>query len=371
MRNKFTLIILTIFLLFIAGCAGGGDTPKVRPTPDTETSPVFSDTIEDYQYTISDGGVIVHYIDVGQGDATLIQLSTGENILIDAGEADKGEVVLEYLQANKVEEINYLIATHPHSDHIGGMALIVDNFKIGQIYMPKVIHNTETYENLLLGIKNKGLKVTAAKAGIKLPMELFDISFLAPNSDNYESINDYSVVTRLKYKDHVFLFTGDAEAISGQEILDYNHDIKAHVLDVPHHGSNNSLLGKKFLNKVRPQIAVISVGKDNRYNHPHPEILEKLNEIGVEVLRTDLDGNMVIISDGEKFTINKNVNVGSKAEPINKVDTNGEDFIGNKNSKVLHLSSCNSLPIEKNRYYFKSRQEAIDQGYKPCEQCKP
>ncbi len=357
MRSRFSLIILILFLVFMAGCGLFDNIDKAPP--------ITSDQLTDYREAISDGGVIVHYIDVGQGDAILIQLSTGENILIDAGEVDKGQVVLDYLMANQVNTIDYLIATHPHSDHIGGLPLIVDNFDIGQIYMPRVVHNTTTYENLLLSIKNKGLKVTATKAGMALPTEdLFEINFLAPNADDYDNLNDYSIVTRLKYKEHAFLFTGDAQSVSGLEIINNNHDIKAHVLDVAHHGSTNSLTSESFLHRVNPDIAVISVGRDNSYNHPHAEILEILQEMQVDILRTDLDGNIIIVSDGEKFTVNKNVTF------LN--DLVGEaKYIGNRNSKVFHLTTCASLPNEKNRVYFTSKKDAITKGYRACGQCQP
>ncbi len=357
MRQRFPLVMIIFLLIFMAGCAIGDSLIK--------TSPIITDTLTDYREAISEGGLVVHYIDVGQGDATLIQLFTGENILIDAGEVDKGLVVQEYLLAQGVEKIDYLIVTHPHSDHIGGLPVIIDNFAIGQIYMPKVVHNTTTYENLLLSIKNKGLKVTAAKAGIRLPTsEAFAISFLAPNADKYESLNNYSIVTKLEYQEHVFLFTGDAEPISGREIINNNYDIRAQVLDIAHHGSTNSLSSKEFLQRVNPDIAVISVGSDNSYNHPHAEILEILQEMGVNILRTDQDGNIIIVSDGEKFTINKNI-------VLNNDKTFTAKYIGNKNSKVFHLPTCGSLPSEKNRIYFTSRDEALANGYKPCGQCQP
>ncbi len=374
MRRIRLFITLLVISLLVFGCGLEMDDSGVplgsKPEPEEEV--VISKTVlDDYQEIISSGGLITHFIDVGQGDAILIQLSTGQNILIDAGEEEGGEVALDYLRANGVEHIDYLIATHPHSDHIGGMKLIVENLEIKNIYMPRVIHTTKTYEDLLLAIKNQGLKINEAKAGVKLETDdIFEISFIAPNADGYEDLNDYSIVTRVKYKEHVFLFTGDAQSTSGQEILASNHDIKATVLDIPHHGSNNSLLTTEFLNRVSPRLAIISVGKDNRYGHPHLEVLEKLHKAGVEVYRTDKDGNIIIISDGNELMLNKGIST-EQAVSSTGLETEMEDFIGNKRSKVFHQVTCHALPIEKNRVYFTSRQEAVEKGYKPCGQCKP
>ncbi|HZK43160.1 MAG TPA: MBL fold metallo-hydrolase [Syntrophomonadaceae bacterium] len=369
-KNKlFILITFILTGLLLSGCAGG-TAPDLSSDPSVESAGVMSSAVvEDYNEVMNTGGLLVHHIDVGQGDSILIQLSSGENILIDAGEVDKGDIVLNYLKSQQVEKLDILIATHPHSDHIGGMKTIVDNLDIGKIYMPRASHTTQTYENLLLSIKNKGLKISEAKAGVELELaDMFEARFIAPNSSNYESLNDYSAVLKLKYKDHGFLFTGDAEDISGQEILSNNHDVKATVLDAPHHGSTNSLLNEKFLKKVSPQVAVISAGKDNRYGHPHKEILEMLDNYGVQVLRTDIDGNIVIVSDGNKLKVNKNQST-SNEEVV--VPDSQVQYIGNKNSKIFHLPSCKSLPAEHNRQYFDNQSEAIDNGYKPCQNCKP
>ncbi len=361
-KNKLLLFITIIILacLTVTGCGPGTDN-TFYPADDLDKKETYSKVA---------GNLVVHYIDVGQGDAIFIELPSDENILIDAGEIDKGEQVLNYLKTQGVTKIDHLVATHPHSDHIGGMKTIVENLDIGKVYMPRASHATQTYENLLLSIKNKGLKITEAKAGVVLETShLCPAEFIAPNSSSYKSINDYSAVLKLKYQEHIFLFTGDAEAVSGQEILVKGIDIKAQFLDVPHHGSTNSLLTKEFLKKVSPEVAVISTGKDNSYGHPHQEILDMLDESGVQVLRTDLEGNIVISSDGEKFTINNNAALDE--EPGAGISSPPEGYIGNKNSKVLHLPTCKNLPLEHNRKYFAGKAEAVEEGYKLCTNCKP
>lgn len=364
--KRFWLSIgLILSILFIVACSAD--------------LPVF-----DSGRGLGDNEIAVHFIDVGQGDAILIQLGSGENILIDAGDISKGELVLTYLKKQGVTKIDHLIATHPHADHIGGMPLIIENLDIAKVYIPRATHTSQTYENLLLSIKNKGLKITEAKAGVRLDVDnQYHAEFLAPNNKGYESLNDYSAVLRLEYIDHAFLLTGDAEAVSGQEILSAGHNIKAQVLQVPHHGSNNSCLSEEFLDLASPQIAVISLGADNRYGHPHQEVLDRLEARGVQVLRTDLDGNIVVYSDGKDLQLNKGLvlNTEKVRDMSQKAATTSEEkqvesqsaeiYIGNKNSKVFHIPECSGLPVEHNRIYIEQRKEAIQQGFRPCQNCKP
>ena len=169
--------------------------------------------------------------------------------------------------------------------------------------MPRVVHTSKTYENLLLTIKEKGLKVNPAKSGLALDCgPEVKAMFVAPNNESYENINDYSVVLKLTYGMTSFLFTGDAEAVSEQEILAVKTDVKAEVLKVAHHGSSTSTSGP-FLQAVSPEIAVISVGEGNSYGHPNPQVIAALTESKVEIYRTDLHGTIVVTSDGQEISI--------------------------------------------------------------------
>ncbi len=241
------------------------------------------------------GDLKVHFIDVGQGDSTFIEFPNGETMLIDAGEWTEAEKVIDYINKCGANKIDYLIVTHPHSDHIGGLSYVINEFETGKMYMPKVSHQTKTFENLLDAIEENDLPVFSAKEGVVIcENEQLKIQIIAPVSDGYESLNDYSAVIRLDYGETSFLFMGDAEQISENEI---EADVNVDVYKVGHHGSKTSS-SKEFLYRVMPEIAVISVGEDNDYGHPSKPVLTRLNEIGAKILRTDECGDIVIQSDG-------------------------------------------------------------------------
>ncbi|WP_160686401.1 ComEC/Rec2 family competence protein [Clostridium sp. C2-6-12] len=242
----------------------------------------------------------IHYIDVGQGDCELIQIED-KNILIDAGTSDKK--ALDYLKSIGIKKIDYAIATHPHEDHIGSMDDVIKTFDIGAFYSPKVTANTKTFENMVKALKAKDLKMTVPKVGEEIKIGNATLTFLAPNNDKYEDINNYSIVVKLNYGSNSFIFMGDAEDISEGEILKKQLDIKADVLKVGHHGSHSSTT-QEFLDKVNPKYAVISCEKGNDYGHPHKETLTKLNSKNINVFRTDLNGTIIAESDGKEISFN-------------------------------------------------------------------
>lgn len=247
------------------------------------------------------GKLVSHYIDVGQGDSEFIELPDGTTMLIDAGTADYGETVVDYIKDLGYKKIDYLIGTHPHADHIGGMQKVVKSFDIGSVYMPKASTNTKTYENLLTEIKNKGLKIKTAKAGVSIISENdLKVDILAPNSSKYDELNNYSAVVKITYKNNKFLYTGDAEKLSEDEI---KADVSADVIKVGHHGSTSSS-SKNFVKNVSPKYAVICVGKDNTYGHPKDSIIKRWENIGAKILRTDEDGSITITSDGKNISVN-------------------------------------------------------------------
>ena len=254
---------------------------------------------------IDSADVAVHFIDIGQGDAELIFLPGGKTLLIDAGDNGQENRLLSHLRNAGVSQIDYLVGTHPHADHIGGMREVIDAFPIGKIFMPKVTHTSKTYLDLLKSIDRKGLSVETARKG-KL---LFDengvrAEFLAPSQDVYEELNNYSAVLRLTYQDVSFLFTGDAEALSENEMLSAGVHVQATVLKTGHHGSSTST-SQKFLKAVSPVCAVISCGKDNSYGHPHTQTLKNLKKSGVQVFRTDEMGTIIMETDGKNVNIKK------------------------------------------------------------------
>lgn len=245
-----------------------------------------------------------HFIDVGQGDSTLIKLDDGKIILIDGGTSEYGQDVVRHLKNEGVKKVDFLIATHPHSDHIGGLVQVIEAFEIGSIYMPKATHTTRSFENLLNAIKDKGLKVNTAKAGIDLlDEENIKAKFLAPISDGYENLNNYSAVLKVTYKNVSFLLTGDAEALSEKEMIESKQSLRSTVLKAGHHGSNTSST-TEFLKAVSPKIAVISCGVDNSYNHPSEKVLQRLENNQIKIYRIDQLGTIKIYSDGEAVTVN-------------------------------------------------------------------
>jgi beta-lactamase superfamily II metal-dependent hydrolase len=310
------------------------------------------------------GDIKIYYIDVGQGDSELIQVD-GKNILIDAGTSDKK--ALNYLKSIGITKIDYSIATHPHEDHIGSMDDVINTFNIGTFYSPKVTATTKTYENMVNALKNKNLKLTVPKVGDQLTIGNATLTFLAPNNDKYEDVNNYSIVVKLKYGNTSFLFDGDAEAISESEILAKQLDIQADVIKLGHHGSESST-SQAFLDKVNPKYAIISCGKNNDYGHPHKVTLDKLNAKEIKTFRTDLNGTIIATSNGTDITFNTNpvdssINIAgvvpSKTERVAKDiteadanNTTSNNSSSNTNSTSNNNSTTTNEPAQGDRIVY-------------------
>lgn len=295
MRKKSKKLLTTVLSVILVALLGGFGYYYTSETNLLETGKNLQ----------TDYTIVVHFLDVGQGDSEFIQLPDGKCMLIDASTAEYADTIINFISNLGYTKIDYLIATHPHADHIGAMRAVVEHFDIGEIYMPRASANSKTYENLLLAIADKGLSITTAKAG-KTVFSENDLSaeFLAPVHDKYDNLNNYSAVLRLQYGSNAFLFMGDAEELAENEILENSsvEKLKADVLKVGHHGSKTAS-GIDFIKAVRPEYAVIEVGKDNSYNHPHFQSVNNLSEVGSQIFRTDTNGNVAVVSDKSTLTV--------------------------------------------------------------------
>ena len=289
----------------------------------------------------------VNYIDVAQGDSILIQTPNGKNILIDGGKTDQTATVENYLHSAGVSTLDYVIATHADADHIGSLDSVIKDFNIGQVYMPNVTNTTYTFEDLLNAMQSKGLTFNRAKAGGTLDFGAgLEANFIGPVEDSYTDANNYSAVLHLKYGSTSFLFTGDAETKSENDMIASGVDLQSTVLKVGHHGSNSST-SEAFLNAVNPKYAVISVGP-NSYGHPTEDVLNRLNQHGVNVFRTDVSGSIVATSDGTDVTFNASPStppipptppVSSNSVKITNIDLSAEIVsISNTGTSAVDLT---------------------------------
>ena len=244
----------------------------------------------------------VLFIDVGQADSVLIYLSTGETMLIDAGESSEADAIREELDERRITDIDILVATHPHADHIGGMCTLIEHYDIGQVLMPDMGAKSAVYRNLMDAISSRGIPVTEAYAGYEFSLGSARCIVVSPDADADKDANNESVVIFLDFYDSEFLFTGDMEKWAENELLDAQYYIDADVLKVAHHGSSTGS-SQAFLDVVTPEYAVISCGRDNKYGHPHQETLERLIAAGAEIYRTDEAGDILFLSDGKTLTV--------------------------------------------------------------------
>ena len=338
-----------------------------------------------------EGTLEVHYIDVGQGDATLIKCGS-HAMLIDGGNNNKGTTVQLYLKKQGVESLDYVIGTHPDADHIGGLDVIVYKYNCDTVIMPDYEKDTKTYQELVDVIHDKNMKITYPVVGEQYALGEAKFTIIAPNSNSYGgNANDYSVAILLEYGKNRFLFTGDAEEASEAEMLTNGIDISADVYKVAHHGSRSAST-QEFLNAVHPKYAVISCGEGNSYGHPHAEVLNRLRSMGVEVFRTDEQGSIIASSDGENITWNCSATDSwqsgeqTESDRENSEDENSGNAISdavtseqttyvlNTNTKKFHRETCGSVSQIKEENFQKVqmyREELEQSGYSPCKNCNP
>ncbi len=378
-------ILFLAVAISISGLQGTGGESETQAPPDQT---------ESRQHT-GDGNsqAEIHFIDVGQGDATLIKC--GEHaMLIDAGENDKGTTLQLYLKKQGIERLDYLILTHPDADHIGGADVIITKFPIGTVFMSDYTKDNKTYQRVIQALADRNLKWTTPDVGASFGLGTAQFTILAP-VDSYDDPNNSSIALLFQNGENRFLFTGDAQGEAEQDILEEALSVRAEVYKVGHHGSDTSS-GGEFLEAVDPDWAVVSCGVDNSYGHPHAAVLNSLRAMGVKLFRTDEQGSIVALSDGKEITWNcapsetwqagerkgssaqdTRASQGDFAEKDTGTDSDTASaaeyaYIGNTKNGKLHLATCSKLPSEKNRVLFETKEEAVQAGYDdPCQVCGP
>ena len=342
---KRLLSILLLLALLLCGCV---------QAPPATTPPIVTESSET---------LTVHFIDVGQADCALLECD-GKFMLIDGGNVDDSSLVVSYLQKQGVQELEAVVCSHSHEDHVGGLPGVLAVFPTKAVYAPTRTYSSKCFDDFVYYADQQDLTITIPKVGDTLSLGSAKATVLGP-VENYADTNNTSIVLMVQFGENKFLFTGDMETDAENDMLDAGAKVKADVLKVGHHGSNTST-GYRFLYEANPTYAVIPVGKDNSYGHPHEEPMSRLRDADVTVYRTDEMGTIVAVSDGKNISFTWN---NSSAQPHDPTQGKPAYYIGNINSKTLHLPTCSSLPAEKNQVKFDSYNAAISEGYHPCSRC--
>lgn len=358
---------------------------------------------------ITNNQFLIDFIDVGQGDAVLVQCD-GHYMLVDGGDSKQSSRIYTILKNRGISYLDVMVASHPDADHIGGLSGALNYAKVGIALSPVSKSETKTFQSFVKYLDAQGVSITVPRYGDKFMLGSASVSVLGPVSLSSDD-NNNSIILRIIYGETSFLLTGDAETEEETSVLNSRQTVKSTVLKVAHHGSNSSS-GYRFIREVAPQYAVISVGKGNKYGHPTENVLSRLRDAEVETYRTDMQGDITCISDGKvvSFSVRKNPDadtlaVADSGQRLSAADATGLyrnnnsdvipegvgttdniqnktlesvstecSYVLNKNTDKFHYPYCNSVSQmkEKNKVYYKgSREDVIAQGYSPCKNCNP
>lgn len=314
-----------------------------------------------------DSSFAVHYIDVGQADAALV-VCDGRYMLIDGGNAEDSDLIYAYLEAQGAGNLDYLVATHPHEDHIGGLSGALNYAGVDIALSPVEQWDSKVFQNMIKYLDLQDRTLTIPEPGDTFSLGSAQVEVLGPAAE-YSDANDMSIVLRVDYGETSFLFTGDMESAAEQDLMDAGARLDATVLKVGHHGSDSSS-GYAFLRQVMPEYAVISVGEGNSYGHPSQAVLSRLRDAEAQVYRTDLQGTIIARSDGDSVTF---LTEKTSPAPTNPTRPREPGYVGNINSRKFHNPSCPSVPeiLSDHRVSFDTREQAVSAGYEPCGRCSP
>lgn len=341
----------------------------------------------------------VNFLDVGQGDAAVIQCG-GQTLMIDGGPSKRSDYIYSWLKQHSVTTIDYMIATHTDADHIGGLSGALNYANVGTAYCSSTTGTTKTFNNFVKYLAKQGKSIAVPSVGTSFALGNAAVQILGPIGTSDEP-NNTSIVAKVTYGNTSFLFTGDAEREEEQALLNSGADLSSTVLKVAHHGSASST-SYPFLREVNPQYAVISVGSGNSYGHPTADVLSKLRDADVTTYRTDMQGEITMVSDGQTVTVttarNADADTLAGAGAGQKSSSSGNSsaaaaagaaassgsqdaapvaqntYVLNTNTHKFHYPSCGSVKQmkDKNKKVVTStRDEIIAQGYDPCKKCKP
>lgn len=296
-----SLIVVIICIIFGLSSEQINETfGLITNTISTQETATQNNSSQTKQTTSQQGELQVYFLDVGQADSILIK-SNNEYMLIDGGNNNDGPLLVKYFQSLGIKEFKYIVGTHPHEDHIGGLDDVIKNFTIDNIYIPDAMTTTKTFEDLLDSIDEKNLTYKVPKINSTFPLGNANLKVIYTGTDTSD-LNNTSIVLKLTYQDISILLTGDATSETEKKIL--NKDINSTVLKVGHHGSKYSST-ESFLKKVNPKYAIISVGKNNIYNHPATTTINKLEKLNTQIYRTDQDGTILLETNGHNIDIEK------------------------------------------------------------------